>query len=109
MNKKQFFINAQRAKLIHTFFLKEKMSLSHMLLLSEISVRKFNKESLPNIKWLQTELQISFTKVKSIVESLEGRNLIIKRNCKKDSRVKLLDLTEEGQEYIYKLFAGLPL
>jgi DNA-binding MarR family transcriptional regulator len=66
-------------------------------------------KSLPNVKWLQTELRISFTKVKSIIESLESRGLIIKINDPVDKRRKFLDVTNKGNKYICELIQNVDL
>jgi DNA-binding MarR family transcriptional regulator len=109
MEDKEFLKHAQSVSRVNTFFLKENISSGHFLLLTQIVARKIKGEPLPNIKWLQTELQISFTKVKSIIESLESRGLIAKINDAKDKRVKFLDVTEKGEQYIYNLISSLPI
>lgn len=108
MEDKEFLKHAQSVSRVNAFFLKENISSGHFLLLTQIVARKIKGDPLPNIKWLQTELQISFTKVKSIIESLESRGLITKINDGKDKRVKFLDVTEEGKKYIYNLTSSLP-
>ena len=108
MNKEHFIMNSNRAKAVHSIYLNENIGLGHIILLSEIVVRKLNEKPLPNVKWLQTELQISFTKVKTIVESLEDRGFIMKTHSQIDHRVKLINITDEGEKYIYKLTESLP-
>lgn len=107
MEDKEFILNAKRARQVHALFLKEKIEHSHIVLLTEIVVRKIHKRSLPNVKWLQTELQISFTKVKSILKTLEARGFIIKKNSYGDKRVKFIDITKAGNDFIYKVTGKL--
>ena len=109
MEDKEFLKHAQSVSRVNTFFLKESIGTAHFLLLTQIVANKIKGDPLPNIKWLQTELQISFTKVKSIIESLESRGLIVKINDAKDKRVKFLDVTEKGNQYIYNLISSLPI
>ena len=63
---------------------------------------------LPNVKWVQTELVISFTKLKSLLDDLENRGLIIKIYDTNDKRVKFLDTTKKGEEFIFQIFNRLP-
>ncbi len=56
-----------------------------MYLFSEILLRKQNDIKLPNVKCVQNELEISFTKLKAMIDSLEKRELIIKITSKKDN------------------------
>jgi DNA-binding MarR family transcriptional regulator len=109
MKDKEFLKHAQSVSRVNNFFLKENISTGHFLLLTAIVARKIKGEPLPNIKWLQTELQISFTKVKSIIETLESSELVVKINAGEDKRVKFLDVTEKGKKYIYNLISSLPL
>ena len=85
------------------------MGVGHFLLLTAIVARRIKQERLPNIKWLQVELQISFTKVKSIINSLESRGLIIKVSDPMDKRRKFLDLTAKGNKYICGLMDSIDL
>ena len=104
-----FIINSERSKKVNELYLNEKIGIGHIILLTEIVVRKMRKEKLPNVKWLQTELQISFTKLKSIIELLEERKQIVKINDPDDQRGKLFDITEKGLLYIQKMTNSLPL
>jgi DNA-binding MarR family transcriptional regulator len=109
MNKKVFLRHAKSVSNLNTLSLKEKMGVGHFLLLTEIVASKIKGKSLPNVKWLQTELRISFTKVKSIIESLESRGLIIKINDPVDKRRKFLDVTNKGNKYICELIQNVDL
>ena len=109
MNKKVFLRHAKSVSNLNTLSLKEKMGVGHFLLLTEIVASKIKGKSLPNVKWLQTELRISFTKVKSIIESLESRGLIIKINDPVDKRRKFLDVTNKGNKYICELIQSVDL
>ena len=109
MDKRSFIINAKRAKKINFNFKKEKIDLSHLIVLSEIIIRKLNNKQLPNIKWVQSELEISFTKLKAILEFLDKKEYIIKINDSMDKRVKFLDITKKGEQFIFKIFEMLPL
>ena len=73
-----FIINAIRAKQVNKLYLREKVNLGHIVLLTEIVKRKIENKPLPNVKWLQTELEISTTKIKSICSELENRGFITK-------------------------------
>ena len=103
MDKKSFLKHAKSVSNLNALSIKEKMGVGHFLLLTEIVASKIKGKSLPNVKWLQTELRISFTKVKSIIEALESRGLIIKINDPKDKRRKFLDVTDKGNKYICDL------
>ena len=72
-----------------------------MYLFSEILLRKQKGIKLPNVKWVQNELEISFTKLKAMIDSLEERELILKINSKKDHRIKYIDITEKGAEFFH--------
>ena len=100
MKDEEFLKHAQSVSRVNNFFLKENISTGHFLLLTAIVARKIKGEPLPNIKWLQTELQISFTKVKSIIETLESSELLVKINDDEDKRVKFLDVTEKGKKFL---------
>ena len=102
-NDKTFLRHAKSVKNLNTLGLKERLGVGHLLLLTEIVASKIKGESLPNVKWFQTELRISFTKVKCIIESLESRGLIIKTNDPKDKRRKFIDVTDKGSKYICDL------
>ena len=65
-------------------------------------------ESPPNVKWFQTTLQISFTKVKAVLDPLEQRGFIIKTQAKDDHRVKDINLTEKGFKFISEIMDILP-
>ena len=103
MHNKSFLRRSRSVSYLNAMSIKEKMGIGHFLLLTSIVARKIKQERLPNIKWLQVELQISFTKVKSIINSLESRGLIIKVSDPKDKRRKFLDLTTKGNKYIWDL------
>ena len=107
MDNSEFLFNAARAKAVNKLYLKEKIEIGHILLLTEIIVREINNDFPPNVKWIQTELQISFTKVKSIIEDLEERGFIYKKVNIEDNRVRDLFITKAGSDYIYKLTSGL--
>ena len=76
-----------------------------MYLFSEILLRKQKKTKLPNIKWVQNELEISFTKLKAMIDSLEERELIVKITSEKDQRIKYIDITEKETEFFHKLIS----
>ena len=109
MDNELFLKHALSVKRVHDFFIKEGIGTGHFLLLTEIVARKINKKNLPNIKWVQTELQISFTKVKAIIEPLEEKGIIKKIPSPSDKRVKYLDVTEKGEKYILDLIKSLPV
>ena len=102
-NNKTFLRRAKSVSYLNTLRLKERLGVGHFLLLTEIVASKIKGRSLPNVKWLQTELQISFTKVKSIIENLESRGLIVKTSDPNDKRRKFLDVTEKDYKYICDL------
>ena len=103
MSEIEFIKNAEQAKKVNQLYIKENIDHGSIILLSEILVRKIKKEKLPNVKWLQTELQVSFTKLKSILDHLLERKFIIKLPDPDDSRGKLLDITENGSSFIYNM------
>ena len=103
MDNNTFLRRAKSVSYLNALSLKERLGVGHFLLLTEIVASKIKGKSLPNVKWLQTELRISFTKVKSIIEALESRGLIIKINDPKDKRRKFLDVTDKGNKYICDL------
>ncbi len=72
-------------------------------LLSEILKRKSENSELPNIKWVQNELCISFTKLKSMMDGLENRGYIKKIGAKRDHRIKFIDITESGKEFFFEI------
>ena len=74
-----------------------------MYLLSEILKRKSENMELPNVKWVQNELGISFTKLKAMIDTLEKRELIVKITSMKDQRIKYIDITEKGTEFFNKV------
>ena len=96
------------AKALHLIFIEESIGMPELIILSEIAVRRHNNQSLPNVKWFQTTLQISFTKVKSVLEPLEAKGFIIKSQAKGDHRVKDIDLTEKGFKFISEIMDILP-
>ena len=96
------------AKALHQIFIGDSIGMPELIILSEIAVRKHNGRSLPNVKWFQTTLQISFTKVKAVLEPLEAKGLIIKSQAKGDHRVKDIDLTEKGFKFISEIMDILP-
>ena len=106
-NEKTFLRRAKSVSYLNAISLKERLDVGHFLLLTEIIASKIKGKSLPNVKWLQTELRISFTKVKSIIESLESRGLITKVSDTYDKRRKFLDVTNKGYEYINGLIASV--
>ena len=99
-NDETFLRRAKSVSYLNVLSLKERLGVGHFLLLTKIVASKIKGESLPNVRWLQTELQISFTKVKSIIESLESRGLITKISDPNDKRRKFLDVTQKGHKYI---------
>ena len=107
MDNKSFLIHAKSVSNLNALILKERMGVGHFLLLTEIVARGIKGKPLPNVKWLQTELRISFTKVKSIIESLESRGLITKISDPCDKRRKFLNVTNKGYEYINELVASV--
>ena len=109
MDKKSFLKHAKSVSNLNPLSIKEKMGVGHFLLLTAIVARRIKQERMPNIKWLQVELQISFTKVKSIINSLESRGLIVKVSDPNDKRRKYLDLTVKGNKYICGLMDSIDL
>lgn len=107
MENKAFLKHAKSVSNLNALILKERMGVGHFLILTEIVARRVKGKSLPNVKWLQTELRVSFTKVKSIIESLESRGLITKISDPCDKRRKFLDLTNKGYKYINELIASV--
>ena len=108
MDLEKFKIHASAAKEINELYKSKKIQHSHIVVLSEIILRKSENIQLPNVKWVQTELDISFTKLKSLLDDLVNRGFIIKINDTKDKRVKFLDITIEGEEFIFEIFNKLP-
>ena len=96
------------AKELHLIFIKESIGMPELIILSEIAVRRHNNKPLPNVKWFQTTLQISFTKVKAVLDPLEERGLIIKTQARDDHRVKDINLTEKGFKFISEIMEVLP-
>ena len=104
MNHNNTFLRrAKSVSYLNAISIREKLKVGHFLLLTKIVASKIKGKPLPNVKWLQTELQISFTKVKSIIENLESRGLIAKISDPNDKRRKFLDVTEKGYKYICNL------
>ena len=108
MDIAKFKIHASAAKEINEFYNSKKIQHAHIVVLSEIILRKSENIQLPNVKWVQTELDISFTKLKSLLDDLENRGLIIKIYDTNDKRVKFLDTTKKGEEFIFQIFNRLP-
>ena len=96
------------AKALHQIFIEDSIGMPELIILSEIAVRRHDGRSLPNVKWFQTTLQISFTKVKAVLEPLEAKGFIIKSQAKGDHRVKDIDLTEKGFKFISEIMDILP-
>ena len=96
------------AKALQLIFIKESIGIPELIILSEIGVRMHKNEALPNVKWFQTTLQISFTKVKAVLDPLEQRGLIFKTQAKDDHRVKDINLTNKGFEFISEIMEVLP-
>ena len=103
MDNNTFLRRAKSVSYLNAISIREKLKVGHFLLLTKIVASKIKGRPLPNVKWLQTELQISFTKVKSIIENLESRGLIAKVSDPNDTRRKFLDVTEKGYKYICDL------
>ena len=91
------------AKTLFNAFNSSKIDHREMYLFSEILLRKQKEIKLPNVKWVQNELEISFTKLKAMIDSLEERELIVKMTSEKDQRIKYVDITEKGTEFFHKL------
>ena len=91
------------AKTLFNVFDSSKIDHREMYLFSEILLRKHNGTKLPNVKWVQNELKISFTKLKAMIDTLEERELIEKITSKNDQRIKYIDITEKGIEFFHKL------
>ncbi len=91
------------AKTLFNAFNSSKIDHREMYLFSEILLRKQKETKLPNVKWVQNELEISFTKLKAMIDSLEERELIVKITSEKDQRIKYIDITEKGIEFFHKL------
>ena len=72
-----------------------------MYLPSEILRRKSENSEQPNFKWVQNELCISFTKLKSMIGGLENRGYIKKIGAKRDHRIKFIDITKPGKEFFF--------
>ena len=102
-----FIINASRAKEVNKLYIREKVNLGHIVLLTEIVQRKIENKPLPNVKWLQTELEISTTKVKSICSELEARGYISKLSFVIDRRLINIGLTASGKDFIYRITSSL--
>jgi DNA-binding MarR family transcriptional regulator len=77
------------------------------MLLTEILRREAENEEPINVMWLQTELKMSFTKVKAVIEKLELRKFIKKTASKSDKRVKYLQVTPSGKSFTYKIISNL--
>jgi hypothetical protein len=55
-NDKTFLRRAKSVSYLNALSLKERLGVGHFLLLTKIVASKIKGESLPNVKWLQTEL-----------------------------------------------------
>ena len=108
MNFKKFKIHALLVKAVNKLYKSKKIQHAHVVVLSEIIARKAENIQLPNVKWVQTELDISFTKLKTLLDDLVNKGLIIKINDTNDKRVKFLETTKKGEEFIYEIFNRLP-
>ena len=108
MDLEKFKIHASAAKKINEFYNSKKIQHAHIVVLSEIILRKSENIQLPNVKWVQTELDISFTKLKFLLDDLVNRGFVIKINDTNDKRVKFLDTTKKGEEFIFEIFNRLP-
>ena len=95
-------INAAMGR-IFKIFDQNGIDLREMYLLSEILKRKPENMDLPNVKWVQNEFGISFTKLKSMLDCLENRGFIKKISSEKDHRIKFIDITEVGKEFFDKV------
>ena len=91
------------AKIIFNAFNSSKIDHREMYLFSEILLRKQKDLKLPNVKWVQDELEISFTKLKAMIDSLEERELVVKITSEKDQRIKYIDITEKGAKFFHRL------
>ena len=107
MKFEKFKIHALFVKDVNKIYKSKKIQHDHIVVLSEIIARKLEETQLPNVKWVQTELDISFTKLKSLLDDLENRGLIIKIYDTNDKRVKFLDTTKKGEEFIFQIFNNL--
>ena len=107
MGNKSFLRHSKSVSNLNALRLREKMGVGHFILLTSIVASKIKGERLPNIKWLQTELQISFTKVKRITGYLESRGFISKISDPNDKRRKFLDVTSKGHKYIWDLINSI--
>ena len=108
MLDKKLVLANKRSKYIHKLFKRESIGIGEFLILTETAVRKDQNIELPNVKWLQTELQVSFTKIKAILDPLEKKGFIIKIIDDNDHRVKKIDITKVGFSYISRLIENLP-
>ena len=107
VGNKSFLRHSKSVSNLNALRLREKMGVGHFILLTSIVASKIKGERLPNIKWLQTELQISFTKVKRITGYLESRGFITKISDPNDKRRKFLDVTSKGHKYIWDLINSI--
>ena len=107
MDKKILIQYALWAGEMNRIRLSEDMELSHFMLLTEILRREAENEESINVMWLQTELKMSFTKVKAVIEKLELRKFIKKTASKLDKRVKYLQITPSGKSFTYKIISNL--
>ena len=107
MDKKILIQYAIWASEMNRIRISEDMELSHFMLLTEILRREAENEEPINVMWLQTELKMSFTKVKAVIEKLELRKFIKKTASKSDKRVKYLQVTPSGKSFTYKIISNL--
>ena len=109
MDKKILIQYALWAREMNKIRLTEDMELSHFMLLTEIIRREAENEEPINVMWLQTELKMSFTKVKAVLEKLELRKFIKKTSSKSDKRFKYLTITPSGRSFTYKIISNLSI
>ena len=107
MKFEKFKIHALVVKDVNKIYKSKKIQHDHIVVFSEIIARKLEETQLPNVKWVQTELDISFTKLKSLLDDLVNRGFIIKIQDTNDKRVKFLDTTKKGEEFIFQIFNNL--
>ena len=108
MNFEKFKIHALVVKAVDKIYKSKQIQHAHIVVLSEIIARKLENTQLPNVKWVQTDLDISFTKLKSLLDDLVNSGFIIKIQDTNDKRVKFLDTTKKGEEFIFQIFNTLP-
>ena len=107
MNKDIIKRYALWAREMNTVRLTESIELSHFMLLTEILRRELFNEQPVNVMWLQVELNMSFTKIKAVIQRLEARKFIKKISSKSDKRCKDLIITPSGKLFAYKIISIL--